>query len=604
MDGFLEYNYLSHYGVLGMKWGVRRYQNADGSLTSAGKARYSSSTSSNSAPKNLPVARKKTVTDNSKGSTYRRGKVNTKTSAKESAMNAGGGRYTREYAKINEQNIHGGSLKDNQYVASFNGIGISIAPSIQNDPNWDGDIRSYLRKYGIDDDTMYLASILARDKAVSDLTLDLNGYIPGVYTSLFKELRGPTTASTIFPALEQVGSEPQNTYPTTIPLGEGVRNPFSTTMYELGKDAAKVVKTGKKAVNKILKTIKNAVHNTFFRTAKHSMNFNEQNYLCHYGIKGMKWGIRRYQNPDGSLTAAGIQRYGSKQGLMKKINAENKKADILERDWLVKDYAAKRATKKLSKTIAKLERIQKKNQGKPISKKELKLMNRALDEAVSADILDAHAKQAKTKAEEHYNALVNEFGKEAVDGLSDNAIRRGDTIVASAILGGLAGVGIASIAVGAGGRNNSYYGVRSDAKRLEKKTLKNSKGTVNWQMQEKSAEQKPAEPTYKTVSNGKSKARIESSGNTAEDKKVASNISSINKNATKRWVDDNFEYLQKRYPDKSKSELYNSLEVDTVNSNGIVSLKPKTGKGLDDIGYPYVEMDRKTGKIYRGGWDD
>ena len=28
---------LMHYGILGMKWGVRRYQNKDGSLTSAGK---------------------------------------------------------------------------------------------------------------------------------------------------------------------------------------------------------------------------------------------------------------------------------------------------------------------------------------------------------------------------------------------------------------------------------------------------------------------------------------------------------------------------------------------------------------------------------------
>lgn len=32
---------LCHYGVLGMKWGIRRYQNSDGSLTSAGKKRYS-----------------------------------------------------------------------------------------------------------------------------------------------------------------------------------------------------------------------------------------------------------------------------------------------------------------------------------------------------------------------------------------------------------------------------------------------------------------------------------------------------------------------------------------------------------------------------------
>lgn len=37
-------DYLSHHGILGQKWGVRRYQNADGSLTNAGKRRYRSST--------------------------------------------------------------------------------------------------------------------------------------------------------------------------------------------------------------------------------------------------------------------------------------------------------------------------------------------------------------------------------------------------------------------------------------------------------------------------------------------------------------------------------------------------------------------------------
>jgi len=35
--------YLEHHGILGMKWGVRRFQNEDGTLTEAGKTRYSDS---------------------------------------------------------------------------------------------------------------------------------------------------------------------------------------------------------------------------------------------------------------------------------------------------------------------------------------------------------------------------------------------------------------------------------------------------------------------------------------------------------------------------------------------------------------------------------
>lgn len=36
--------------------------------------------------------------------------------------------------------------------------------------------------------------------------------------------------------------------------------------------------------------------------------------LTHWGIKGMKWGVRRYQNRDGSLTAAGRKRYSDDGG--------------------------------------------------------------------------------------------------------------------------------------------------------------------------------------------------------------------------------------------------------------------------------------------------
>ena len=40
-------NDIMHYGVLGMKWGRRRYQNADGTLTEAGRKRMSKLKQSN-----------------------------------------------------------------------------------------------------------------------------------------------------------------------------------------------------------------------------------------------------------------------------------------------------------------------------------------------------------------------------------------------------------------------------------------------------------------------------------------------------------------------------------------------------------------------------
>lgn len=33
-------------------------------------------------------------------------------------------------------------------------------------------------------------------------------------------------------------------------------------------------------------------------------------YIAHYGVQGQKWGVRNYQNTDGSLTAEGREHYG------------------------------------------------------------------------------------------------------------------------------------------------------------------------------------------------------------------------------------------------------------------------------------------------------
>lgn len=176
--------------------------------------------------------------------------------------------------------------------------------------------------------------------------------------------------------------------------------------------------------------------------------------LYHYGVLGMKWGVRRYQNPDGSLTAAGKKRYGSVgRSMTPEQREEYRNAKSLIESGKHETETARRLWERYDK---KRQKLNDKYADKTIdvNGKKFALMKEKESAALSdyernAAFYDNLYKKSTKKLNSIFNESREKYGEKRIKDIKTKDMKYGKKILGSLFDKELIGTSVAAMSVSA-----------------------------------------------------------------------------------------------------------------------------------------------------------
>ena len=259
---YLQIRELYHDGIKGMKWGIRRYQNYDGTLTEEGRHRYNKNYDNDRAEGSLP-------TKDKDGNYYYTNKEGKKTLYKTRSEQLSDTELTDLNRRVQQENKLASETSD-----------------------------AYEYKGPKADQALRDASRMTKD--IADALPKGNGkVVKKNYSNLSdQELRDRINRLQL-----------EDTYGRLSGDTKYVKSGSEKAREFLQTAGALLAITGSAVA--LANTISDIQERKRSMRQSDILDENE-NSLEHHGIKGQKWGLRRYQNDDGTLTEAGRLRYGGK----------------------------------------------------------------------------------------------------------------------------------------------------------------------------------------------------------------------------------------------------------------------------------------------------